>query len=55
MISLLGFALWIKRSGPKMTDNQDENVPAFLVLENGVVLNGRSFGAVNPTDGEVGE
>ncbi|ENN80899.1 hypothetical protein YQE_02687, partial [Dendroctonus ponderosae] len=29
------------------------SVPAFLALDNGVVLPGKSFGAVQQTDGEV--
>lgn len=37
----------------KMVIIQDESVPAFLALENGVVLAGKSFGTVKTTDGEV--
>lgn len=38
-----------------MAQTADEDVPAFLALENGLVLAGKSFGAVKQTDGEVGK
>ncbi|CAG9761006.1 unnamed protein product [Ceutorhynchus assimilis] len=36
-----------------MLENCDAPVPVFLALENGVVLPGKSFGAIKETDGEV--
>ncbi|XP_066146242.1 multifunctional protein r isoform X2 [Euwallacea fornicatus] len=36
-----------------MVQKSQDSVPAYLVLENGVVLAGKSFGAVKQTDGEV--
>lgn len=38
-----------------MVQTAEEGVPAFLALENGLVLAGKSFGAVKQTDGEVGK
>lgn len=32
-----------------------ENIPCFLVLEDGTVFPGESFGAKRQIDGEVGE
>ncbi|XP_050310557.1 CAD protein isoform X2 [Anthonomus grandis grandis] len=36
-----------------MVEHSEESVPAYLVLENGVILAGKSFGAKKPIDGEV--
>lgn len=33
----------------------EKNVPCFLVLEDGTVLPGESFGAKKPVEGEVGK
>lgn len=38
-----------------MVQTAEEGVPAFLALENGLVLAGKSFGAVKQTNGEVGK